>query len=341
MIDDYAIDPEQGYKYQVGLYVQGEEQAIQRLYEALQEAEYQCVRSRKLPDRSGFSHLAYISIRNDKLDKPSIAEKLSRFCEQYCASHSSTPESTLPIIDDYHIDPRWGYDNQVGLYIQGEEQTVRQFYWALQQAGFQCFPGSKPPDRPEFSHFAYVSIRDKAINEQGNAEKLYNFCKKHCPSCPHPPPPYKTWRISFDASINDYKMKNFTQSPSLSSASFDKPHAYALIASSHYDEAEAYLQRFADDVPAALVPTYLVYLYHEWHHPEKVIATHHRYEDSFRASDPDHHVVMWIAEAYLAQEQPDRAMSVLNEFLPEFQRQGVAEALLILRTSIQKSKSLT
>lgn len=70
-----------------------------------------------------------------------------------------------------------------------------------------------------------------------------------------------------------------------------------------------------------------------------MVAAHRRYESLFRASDLDHRVVAWIAEAYLAQGQPEHARAVVDEFLPEFQRQGVAEELMKLRLKVCESKS--
>ncbi len=327
MIDNYFIAPERGYVNQVGLYIQAKEQKVQQFYKALQEAGFECVRGRKTPNRPEFNHFAYVSIRNEAPGKAIIEEKLSEFCTRYCAS-----------IDDYHIDPRWGRDEQVGLYIRGEEQAVHQFNLALQRFGFRCFSGSKIPDRAEFNYFAYVSMPNKALDKPSVAKELLHFCKQYCPSCPssRDTPSYDTWRVSFDAYVQTYQKQHFDDATDgLPSDVFDKAHAYNLIASAHYDEAETYVQRFADDVPPTLVPIYLVYLYHEWQCPKKVTAAHDRYEDLFRASDPDHRVVLWIAEAYVAQQQPKRALTTLEEFLPEFQRQGVADELLELMMQIK------
>jgi hypothetical protein len=72
----------------------------------------------------------------------------------------------------------------------------------------------------------------------------------------------------------------------------------------------------------------LVYIYHAWQRTADVVAVHTGYEPLLRAADLDHRVVAWIAEAHLVQGQPERASSVVDKFLPEFQCQGVAEGLL-------------
>ena len=64
-----------------------------------------------------------------------------------------------------------------------------------------------------------------------------------------------------------------------------------------------------------------------------------RTDSAHPQSDLDHRVVAWIAEAYLVQGQPERARAVVDEFLPEFQLQGVAEGLMVLRVKAQFNRS--
>lgn len=238
------------------------------------------------------------------------------------------------MIEAYYVDLERGQDDQVGLYTQGQEQAVREFYWQLQQAGFRCVP-CQTSNRPEYNHFAYISRQDGAPDKPEIAEQLRELCEEHCkhPVGAQEAPGYEAWRVAFNAYVQAYRGQRFDRPDPGVSDAFDKARAYALIEAGRYEEAETYLGRFAfeNDAPPALIPIYLVYLYHAWECPAEVAALHTRYEGLLRAADLDHRVVTWIAEAYLVQGLPERARVVIDEFLPEFQRQGVAEGLLALR----------
>lgn len=235
------------------------------------------------------------------------------------------------MIDGYYIDPELGQAHQVGLYVQAKAGLASQFRLAVQRAGFNVVK-YMVSNRPEYNHFTYVSLPDNSTDRPAIAVRLRLVCEAQCTQVNAvAAPDYDAWRDSFNTYIQTYRKQRFDQPETPPSDAFDKARAYDLIASAHYEEAERYLRRFADDAPPALSPIYLVYLYHVWQRPAEVVAVHRRYESLFRASDLDHHVVAWIAEAYLAEGQPERARAMVDEFLPEFQRQGVAEELMRLR----------
>lgn len=236
------------------------------------------------------------------------------------------------MIEAYYVDPERGQEDQVGLYTQGKEQAVRRFYWQLRQGGFNCVP-CDTSNRPEYNHFAYISYDDHYEDKASVAERLRPLCEQHCTqsSRVEDAPEYEAWRRSLRAYVRAYRERRFDRPDTRVVEAFDKARAYDLIEAGRYEEAEAYLERFADDEPPVLVAIYLVYLYHAWRRPAEVVAVHGRYEALLRVADLDHRVVAWIAEAYLVQSQPGRALVVVDEFLPEFQRQGVAGELLKLR----------
>jgi len=238
------------------------------------------------------------------------------------------------MIESYHIDASLGYDDQVGLYVQADVQMARRFYWALRQAGFNCIP-CRRSNRAEFNHFAYVARPDSGLDKASIAQQLRPLCEVHSarPSAEAATPGYETWRASFDTYVQAYRVQRVPRLYERPADAFDKARAYDLIQSGRYDEAAQYLGAFATDDSPPLVPAYLVYLYHAWERFDDLVAVYTRYAHHLHASDVDYRVIEWIVGAHLRLEspRPEQALAVLDAFLPEFQRQGVAERLLALR----------
>lgn len=239
------------------------------------------------------------------------------------------------MIEDYQIELSLGRADQVGLYLKADEQMAQRFGYSLFRNGFRNVPLMRP-NRGAFDYFTYVSIPDSNLDKQGIRERLDAICREHCGAAAQQPSTavdYADWRAGFDAYTQAYRTQHFLQPDVRPADAFDKGRAYELIRSGRYSEAEQYLQRFASDAPPSLVPAYLVYLYHAWHKPDEVVRVHTRYESLFRSSDVDRRIIEWIVEAYLSgtPPAPEKALAVLDDYLPEFQRQGVSERLLALR----------
>ncbi|MBU1746435.1 MAG: hypothetical protein KKA73_01980, partial [Chloroflexi bacterium] len=238
------------------------------------------------------------------------------------------------MIEDFAIDTSLGQKDQIGLFIKANDETAQRFHRLLWQNGLSGLRDYMPSKRSGFTHFTYVSAPDSGLDKQGIRQRLNSLCQAHCTgSAPSTAPDYDSWRTGFDTYVRSYRAQDLPRLGEHPVDAFDKAHAYVLIQSAHYAEAEGYLRHFATDEPPALVPAYLVYLYHAWRRPDEVTAIHARYLSHLHAGDVDRRVIEWIVEAYLGSEppSPERALSVLDDFLPEFQRQGVADRLLALR----------
>ncbi len=249
------------------------------------------------------------------------------------------------MIEDYLIDASLGYpkpghpdEYQVGLFIVADDDMAKRFRRMLWRNGLHSLPiDHLPPKKPEFTHFTFVSAPDSGLKKKGIYERLEPLCEKHCtkPSGrPEDSPEYEAWQTAFEKYIRDYRNQRYAaRDEEDDGETFEKSKVYELIQSKQYEEAERYLNTFATDAPPFLVPAYLVYLYHEWNRHDEVIETHRRYASHINAGDVDHRVIEWIVGAYLSvtPPRPEQALAVLDDFLPEFQRQRVAEPLLALR----------
>lgn len=249
------------------------------------------------------------------------------------------------MIEDFYIDPSLGYPSrehpseyQVGFFILADDDMAQRFRQMLWQNGLHIRPTSYlPSKKPEFTHFTFVSAPDSRLDKAGIYKRLRSLCKRYCanPSGQsEDSPDYETWELAFDNYLQDYRNQHYaSETERHAPEMFDKGKAYELIQSSQYQQAESYLDSFATDAPPFLVPAYLIFLYHAWERSGRVIETHKRYASEISAGDVDHRVVEWIVQAYLngSPARPEEALAVLDDFLPEFQRQGIAEQLLTLR----------
>ncbi len=233
------------------------------------------------------------------------------------------------MITKFKIDANRGDAKQVGLYIRADAQTAEEFRRLLWREGIWTvrLMDSRLPD---YTHFTYASMPDQDI--RAVQECLRPLCEANSTHSTIITD-YDTWRTAFTGYVQGYRDQRIVRPASEAKSAFDKSHAYSLIENSRYAAAESYLTPFATDNPPYLLPAYLVYLYHQWQRPQDTIQIHARYADHFQAADVDHRVIEWIVAAYLHLDppQPDNALMVLADFLPEFQRQGVSESLLGLR----------
>lgn len=239
------------------------------------------------------------------------------------------------MIEDFEINVSLGYSDQVGLFVRADDKMAQRFRNLLWRNGLNSIP-YLPSKVDRFTHFTYVSLPDSNLDKQGVYQRLRPLCEQHCLSAREEPstaPDYTKWRQDFQSYVASYSAQRVPKPDKLSEDAFDKAYAYNLIRSSSYEQAEIYLNRFATDTPPALVPAYLVYLYHEWHRPDQVAEVHRQYAAHLHAGDVDHRVIEWVVSAYLrlSPPKPEQALATLDIFLPEFQRQGVAERLLGLR----------
>lgn len=249
------------------------------------------------------------------------------------------------MIEDYLIDASLGYpkpghpdEYQVGLFVVADDDMAKRFRRILWRNGLHSLPiDHLPPKKPKFTHFTFVSAPDSGLKKKGIYERLEPLCEKHCikPSGrSEDSPEYEAWQTALEKYIQDYRNQRYAaRDEEDAGEAFEKSKAYELIHSKQYEEAEHYLSAFATDAPPFLIPAYLVYLYHVWRRPDKVIETHRCYASDISAGDVDHRVIEWIVGAYLSisPPKPEQALAVLDDFLPEFQRQRVAEPLLALR----------
>lgn len=249
------------------------------------------------------------------------------------------------MIEKYVIDPKRGYPDrehpneyQVGLFIVADDDMAQRFRRMLWHNGLHSLPiDLLPPKKPEFTHFTFVSAPDSGLKKGGIYKRLKPLCEKHCTQLSghsEDSPEYEAWQTAFERYIRDYRNRRYASLDEEDAGeTFEKSKAYELIQSRRYEEAERYLSAFATDAPPFLVPAYMVYLYHVWGRPDKVIEAHRRYGSHINAGDVDHRVTEWIVRAYLSisPPKPEQALAVLDDFLPEFQRQRVAEPLLALR----------
>lgn len=238
------------------------------------------------------------------------------------------------MITDYDIDPGLGGDDQVGLFVRGEEQAANQLRYTLYREGFRAVKYMLS-HRPGFRFFTYVTLPQSGPHSTNAETRLETICQDHQDDkadASSGVPDYEKWKAVFDNYVETYRRRSTSREDTSLPATFDKKHAYTLIQTGHHEEAERYLQSFMDEDPP-LLPAYLIYLYQEWHRPEDVIASYEQFASHFQEGDVDRRVIEWIVSAYLRAPSPDpeRALFVLNDYLPEFQRQGTAETLLTLR----------
>jgi hypothetical protein len=240
------------------------------------------------------------------------------------------------MIEDFEIDVSLGRDDQVGLFIRADPDMAQSFRRLLWREGLNSVR-YMPPRRSGFTYFTYVSVPDSGLDKRGIHQQLLPLCHAHCTTSPDTPPAapdYAVWHVAFETYVESYRSRHIPRTSERPADVFDKVRAHELIRSSQYEQAEDYLHRFATDDPPALLPAYLIYLYHEWNRPADVVETHNRYAAHLQASDVEHRVIEWVVKAYLSLTPPksERALAVLDDFLPEFQRQGVAERLLVFRS---------
>lgn len=239
------------------------------------------------------------------------------------------------MIEAYRIEPSRGKADQVGLFLKADEQMANRFRTLLWQNGFNSVR-LMPSWDVAYPYFTFVSMPDSGLDKRSIQARLDGQCRAHCSTAEQQPlvvVDYETWHADFTANVQAYRAQHFLQPDVRPADAFDKGHAYELIQSGRYDEAEQYLERIANDAPLSLAPVYLIYLYHASHRPDEVVRVHTRYESLFRSSDVDRRVIEWIVQAYLSAipPAPERALIVLDDYLPEFQRQGVSERLLAMR----------
>lgn len=233
------------------------------------------------------------------------------------------------MIERFNIDASLGNDDQAGLFIHADEQAAQRFRRLLWQQGIYTVP-FMTSRREGYTFFTYASVPNQ--DSTTVVQQMRPICEANsATTTTHIG--YDAWHTAFTTYVHAYRDRRIPRPNSQATNVFDKSRPYQLIGDGHYSEAESYLTPFATDNPPNLLPAYLVYLYHQWNRPQDVVQVHARYGEQLQAGDVDHRVIEWIVAAYLhlVPPQPQDALMVLADFLPEFQRQGVAETLLALR----------
>jgi len=236
------------------------------------------------------------------------------------------------MIERFEIDATRGSPNQVGLFVFAAVGMVEQFAHNLRQAGFLV--RFMPSRRGGYSHFSYISTPDRNSAPEAIKQLLLPECQKYVTATPaNATVSYADWQTAFNQYVRQYGALRFASSTTTTTTKFDKALTYRLIQENRFEETEAYLRRFTMDAPSGLVLAYWIALYAAWAKPAKIIEIYGRYQAIFRASDIDRRVAEWVVDAYLrvTPPQPEAAIAVLDDYLPDFQRQGLAEPLLALR----------
>ncbi len=238
------------------------------------------------------------------------------------------------MIEAFDIDINLGKPDQIGLFIRADMQMTRRFLSNVWRDGLRSVP-LLPSKKSGFTYFTYISIPDSGLDKAGIRQRLLPLCHANCSTMPATTsaPDYDDWKANFDNYVKNYQRQPIVSPAKSSTDIFNKTHAYDMIQNQQYEKAKEYLNRFTTDSPPALLPAYLIYLHHQRECPEDVATTYKRYVSHLQAGDIDRRVVEWIIESYLklSPPQPEQSLAVLDDFLPEFQRQGVAERLLALR----------